>query len=220
MTASFILALRFSVGTAGSILIYFKKLKVVDRSYLKCGFIMGLTLFLSFWIQVFGLNLDTTPGKSVFLSATYCIIVPFLYWVIIKEKPDKYNFVATLICILGIALVSLNENLYITGGDLMTLISGFFAAANIIATSLYCKNKDALILTIIQLAVVALLSWVIVIITKGIPGECSDNLSWYICYSNRISFSKYRYKIHKSIISIIDIKLRISVWCNFFYSYI
>lgn len=173
MTASFILALRFSIGTIVLVCIYFKKLKVIDNSYLKSGFIMGITLFLSFWTQVSGLTLDTTPGKSAFLSATYCIIVPFLYWTIIKEKPDKYNFVAALICILGIGLVSINENLYITGGDLITLISGFFAAANIIATSIYCKDKDALILTIIQLAVVALLSWVIVIITKGIPTEYS-----------------------------------------------
>lgn len=171
MNTSFILALRFSVGALTLIMIYFKKLKIIDTAYIKNGMIMGITLFFSFWMQVFGLTLDTTPGKSAFLSATYCVIVPFLYYVITKVNPNKYNFIAAFICIIGIGLISLNENLYITLGDLITVLSGFFAASNIIATSIYCKEKDALILTILQLSVVAVLSWIIVIITNSFPKE-------------------------------------------------
>ncbi len=169
MTASFILALRFSVGSLVLIIIYWKKLKKIDKSYVKYGVVMGITLFIAFWMQVFGLTLDTTPGKSAFLSVTYCIIVPFLYWITTKEKPDKYNFIAAFICIIGIGLVSLNGSIYMTSGDFITIISGFFAASNIIATSIYCKDKDELLLTIIQLAVVAILSWIIVIFTNSMP---------------------------------------------------
>lgn len=182
MGASFILAMRFSIGSLVLISIYYKKLKIIDKSYLKGGFIMGTTLFISFWMQVFGLTLDTTPGKSAFLCAIYCVIVPFLYWIVIKEKPDKYNFIAAFLCIIGIGLVSLNENLYITSGDLITILSGFFAAINIIATSIYCKNKDALILTILQLSVVAILSWIIVIITKGFPTEYTKTAVFGVVY--------------------------------------
>ena len=182
MGASFILAMRFSIGSLVLISIYYKKLKIIDKSYLKGGLIMGTTLFISFWMQVFGLTLDTTPGKSAFLCAIYCVIVPFLYWIVIKEKPDKYNFIAAFLCIIGIGLVSLNENLYITSGDLITILSGFFAAINIIATSIYCKNKDALILTILQLSVVAILSWIIVIITKGFPTEYTKTAVFGVVY--------------------------------------
>ena len=182
MGASFILAMRFSIGSLVLISIYYKKLKIIDKSYLKGGFIMGTTLFISFWMQVFGLTLDTTPGKSAFLCAIYCVIVPFLYWIVIKEKPDKYNFIAAFLCIIGIGLVSLNENLYITSGDLITILSDFFAAINIIATSIYCKNKDALILTILQLSVVAILSWIIVIITKGFPTEYTKTAVFGVVY--------------------------------------
>ena len=182
MSASFILALRFSIGSLVLILIYYKKLKIIDKSYLRDGLVMGITLFISFWMQVYGLTLDTTPGKSAFLCAIYCVIVPFLYWIVIKEKPDKYNFIAAFLCIIGIGLVSLNENLYITGGDLITILSGFFAAVNIIATSIYCKNKDALILTIIQLSVVGILSWIVVIITKGFPTEYSKTAVFGVIY--------------------------------------
>ena len=182
MSTSFILALRFSIGSLVLILIYYKRLNIVDKSYLKGGLVMGITLFLSFWMQVFGLTLDTTPGKSAFLCAIYCVIVPFLYWIAIKESPDKYNFIAAFICIIGIGLVSLNENIYITGGDLITILSGFFGAANIIATSIYCKNKDALILTILQLSVVGILSWIVVIITNGFPTEYTKTAVFGVIY--------------------------------------
>lgn len=182
MSTGFILALRFSIGALVLILIYYKKLKEIDRSYLKGGLVMGVTLFMSFWMQVFALTLDTTPGKSAFLSAIYCVIVPFLYWIVIKEKPDKFNFIAAFICIIGIGLVSLNENFYITYGDLITILSGFFAAANIIATSIYCKNKDALLLTILQLSVVGILSWIIVIITNGFPIEYTKTSVFGVVY--------------------------------------
>lgn len=182
MSTSFILALRFSIGSLVLILIYYKKLKIIDKKYLKGGLVMGTTLFLSFWMQVFGLTLDTTPGKSAFLCAIYCVIVPFLYWIVIKEKPDKYNFIAAFVCIIGIGLVSLNKNLYITGGDLVTILSGLFAAINIIATSIYCKEKDALLLTILQLLVVAILSWVVVIATNGFPTEYTKTSVFGVIY--------------------------------------
>ena len=182
MSTSFILALRFSIGSLVLMMIFYKKLKLINKSYLRDGFIMGITLFLSYWMQVFGLTLDTTPGKSAFLCATYCVIVPFLYWGLMRERPNKYNFIAAFICIIGIGLVSLNENLYITLGDLLTILSGFFAAANIIATSIYCKEKDALMLTILQLAVVSILSWFIVMISGGLPREYTKEGIFSIVY--------------------------------------
>lgn len=182
MGTGFILALRFSIGSIVLVMIYYKKLKVIDKNYIVGGSIMGITLFLSFWMQVSGLTLDTTPGKSAFLSAIYCVIVPFLYWLIIKEKPDKYNFIAAFLCIIGIFLVSLNEKLYITTGDLVTILSGFLAAANIIATSIYCKDKDVLALTILQLSVVALLSWISVVITNDFPSEYTKESVFGVIY--------------------------------------
>lgn len=182
MSTSFILAFRFSVGSLVLILIYYKKLKLMYKSHLKGGLIMGITLFISFWMQVFGLTLDTTPGKSAFLCAIYCVIVPFLYWIVTKERPDKYNFLSAFVCIVGIGLVSLNENLYITRGDLVTILSGLFAAINIVVTSIYCKDKDVLILTILQLTVVAVLSWIVVIITKGFPSEYTKSAVLGVIY--------------------------------------
>ena len=48
---------------------------------------MGITLFVSYILQVGGLALDTSPGKSSFLCTTYSVLVPFIYWIVTKERP-------------------------------------------------------------------------------------------------------------------------------------
>lgn len=169
MSSNFIMAIRFSVASVVLGIIFSKKFKLIDREYIIAGLVMGLSLWISFILQVIGLALDTTPGKSAFLTAIYCVIVPFFYWMAFKDKPDKFNFIAAFICIIGIGMVSLNEGFSISLGDLLTLMGGIFAAINIVAIAYYCKNKDEYILTFLQIAVVAIVSWILVIINNEYP---------------------------------------------------
>lgn len=169
MSSNFIMAIRFSVASVVLGIIFRKKFKLIDIEYIIAGLVMGLSLWISFILQVIGLALDTTPGKSAFLTAIYCVIVPFFYWIAFKDKPDKFNFIAAFICIIGIGMVSLNEGFSISLGDLLTLIGGIFAAINIVAIAYYCKNKDEYILTFLQIVVVAIVSWILVIINSEYP---------------------------------------------------
>lgn len=52
--------------------------------------------------------METTPGKNAFLTTAYCILVPFLYWITDKRRPDLYNFSAAFLCLAGIGLVSMD----------------------------------------------------------------------------------------------------------------
>ena len=73
---AFIIALRFTVAGIALLIVAFPKLKQLDRKYLIHGFWMGASLFASYMMQVCGLALDTSPGKSAFLSTTYSVMVP------------------------------------------------------------------------------------------------------------------------------------------------
>ena len=83
-----LLAIRFSFAALVLSLVFWKRWKVLDRQYLIGGAIMGFCLFVAYAFQTFGLA-RTTPGKNAFLTAVYCVIVPFLYWVIAKRRPDR-----------------------------------------------------------------------------------------------------------------------------------
>ena len=88
-------------------------------------------MYLGYIFQTYGLT-HTTPGKKRFLTAVYCVIVPFLVWLLYKQKPDKYNITAAFLCLLGIGLVSLKGDFSIGIGDLLTLVGGVFFALQVV----------------------------------------------------------------------------------------
>lgn len=163
----YLLAIRFTAAAAVLSLAFWRRWKVVDKQYLAGGTVMGFCLFVAYAFQTFGLE-RTTSGKNAFLTAVYCVIVPFLYWAIARRRPDKFNILAAVLCVAGIGLVSLNGDLSVNTGDLLTLVGGFFFAAHIVAVARYAEGRDIFILTALQFASFALFSWIGVLITRPV----------------------------------------------------
>jgi len=164
----YILAFRFTGATLILLPFCAKRLKNIDKSYLKGGLLMGVALFLAYAFQTYGLRY-TTPGKNAFLTSIYCVITPFLYWIYIKKKPDKFNWIAAFVCIIGIALITFYGSLIVALGDALTLICGFFFALHIVISARFVKNRDPLILAILQFATVAILTTIGAILFESAP---------------------------------------------------
>ena len=180
-----LLAIRFSFAAIVLAVVFIKRWKVLDRQYLIGGTVMGFCLFVAYAFQTFGLE-QTTSGKNAFFTAVYCVIVPFLYWVIAKRRPDKFNILAAFLCIAGIALVSVTGSnaTAFNMGDVLTLIGGFFFAAHIVAVAKYSEGRDIFILTTLQFASFALFSWIGVLITRPAltPGVFDQSLIFSLAY--------------------------------------
>ena len=162
-----LLAIRFSFAALVLAIVFIKRWKVLDKQYLIGGTVMGFCLFVAYAFQTFGLE-ETTPGKNAFFTAVYCVIVPFLYWVIARRRPDKFNVLAAFLCIAGIALVSVTGDnaTAFNIGDVLTLIGGFFFACHIVAVAKYSEGRDIFILTTLQFASFAAFSWIGVLVTR------------------------------------------------------
>lgn len=169
---NFLLAIRFSISCIFLAIIFFKRLKLINKEYIKSSIVISLCLFVAYYTQTLGIT-DTTPGKNAFLTATYCVIVPFLFWLVNKTKPDKSNFAAAVLCIAGIGLVSLTQGLHIRYGDLLTLVGGFFFAAHMVAVAKLARDKDPFVLTILQFGFSAVYSWIMGFATETLP-KASD----------------------------------------------
>lgn len=152
MAPSWLLFFRFTVGWVLLSVIFHKKLKLLNKKYFLSGAIIGLCLFCAYFSQTIGLA-DTTPGKNAMLTAGYCVLVPFLMWFVTKKRPDAYNVIAAFICIIGIGMVALTsqgEKLTIVAGDALTLLGAFFYAAHIVAVWCTARDKDMIVITILQ----------------------------------------------------------------------
>ncbi len=176
-----LLGIRFTIGCFLLALIFHKRLKYINKGFLWRGAIMGLLLFLAYSTQTIGLS-DTTPGKNAFLTAVYCVIVPFLFWAINKERPDSYDFSAAILCIAGIGFVSLAGGFKVNAGDAFTLIGGFFYAAHIVAVSKCTKGHDPILLTILQFFFAAIFSWIVGLSLEQFPTNVGRGAIFELVY--------------------------------------
>ena len=168
-SASFIIAFRFLVASLALLVVAYPQRKQLDRTYWINGFWMGLTLFISYILQVGGLALDTSPGKSAFLCTTYSVMVPFFYWFVTKEPPKLRHIVCVFLCMTGVGILSITGGWGMSAGDFLTVASGVPCAMNIVLSSLVCKNRNVLLLTTIELWVVTILAWMFVFAGNSFP---------------------------------------------------
>lgn len=167
-----LLAIRFTIGCLLLSLIFHKRLKNLNKGYFIKGGIIGTFLFFGYSLQTIGIT-DTTPGKNAFLTAIYCVIVPFMFWAVDKKRPDIFNIIAAFTSIIGIGLVSLSGNFSIRMGDALTLLSGVVYAAHLVSIAKFAKDKDPILLTILQFGYAAVYAWIVALLFENIPTHYS-----------------------------------------------
>ena len=164
----YLLAVRFTVGGLLLALVCGKKWRSFTPDYLWRGAVLGGLLFLAYSVQTFGLA-GTTPSNNAFLTAVYCVIVPFLNWAVMKSRPDRYNIFAAVLCVCGVGLISLSGKFVIRQGDFLTLVGAFFYAAHIVAVAKVSPGKDISVLTVMQFLFTALYAWICSLATETMP---------------------------------------------------
>ena len=154
----YLLGIRFFLSSLITALIFGTKIKHITYQDIKSGFIIGIFLFLGFVTQTLGLKY-TTAGKLAFLTCTYVVIVPFQSWFVQKIFPGIKSFIASGICLSGMACLTLQKDLSIGTGDILGFVCAFFFAGHIVSVEYYSKKKDPIVMTVIQMFFVALFSF-------------------------------------------------------------
>lgn len=181
ITPLWVLVFRFSGAAVLMLLLSLTKIKRLDFGYIKSGAAMGCFLAAAYTVQTYGLYY-TTPGKNAFLTATYCILVPFLYWIFYGSKPDKYNISAALICFVGMGFVCVKKDLSVNIGDILTVCCGLFYGMHIIVTAKGVEGRDPLLLTMLQFFFAAVVCLILAINIEPIPESVPTKVWLDIAY--------------------------------------
>lgn len=164
-----LVGIRFTIAALLVLAFFFKRVVGhADAATVRAGLAMGAAYFLAYWAQTVGIT-DTTPGKNAFLTATYCAIVPFLYWIVAHRRPSRLNIVCAVLCLVGVGLVSLDGDLSMRTGDVLTLVGAVFFAAQIALMGKYAGGKDVMALTFWQFAVTGVASLIAGAVTEPAP---------------------------------------------------
>ncbi|MBQ7052189.1 MAG: DMT family transporter [Clostridia bacterium] len=145
-----IIALRYSIASALTLILFRKHMKGLTRADIARGALVGLLLCLAYVVQTIGLK-HTTAGKNAFLTTVYVLLVPFACWLLFREKLGVQNFAAAGLMLLGIGLLSLDSaSGGLNMGDMLTIVCGGLFAAHIVAVDRCQRKTDTYALIVLQ----------------------------------------------------------------------
>lgn len=159
--------IRFALGALSLIpLIIFldKRKEKIDESKnqrnfkntLIPGILVGMILYVGATLQQVGL-FYTTVGNASFITGLYMVFVPII-GIFLKHKIGKNSWVGVILAIIGLYLLSINENFSISYGDFLEVIGAIFWAVHILTIDNFTKRVDPLKLSFIQFATCSILS--------------------------------------------------------------
>ncbi|MEL3906475.1 MAG: DMT family transporter [Treponema sp.] len=151
---AFLVFMRCAIGSFVLVLFFIKRLRRLTRRYFFISGALGLLMTLGYLLQGIAItNAGCPPGRCGFLVATYCVLTPFVAWVLDKKKPDAYNIIAAVLCLTGVVFISLPDLLQdadvaVNVGDLLALASSLIFALYLVYVGRYINVLDPMLFTI------------------------------------------------------------------------
>jgi drug/metabolite transporter (DMT)-like permease len=163
-------AVRFSLATcflAVVLLLFYRaQLRQFTRELLRAGFFIGFWLCLGYALQTVGL-VYTTPSKAGFITGLSVVLVPLFSFFILRDRVKPEAVFGALLAASGLYLLTLNQTLSFNTGDLLVFGCAICFALQIVVTGKHAPHFPALPLAIVQLATVAVMSWLYALVFEN-----------------------------------------------------
>ncbi|GAB3488407.1 DMT family transporter [Marinomonas epiphytica] len=142
---------------------------------LKAGCLAGLVLFAGATLQQVGL-LYTTAANAGFITTMYMLFVP-LIGLFLKHTIERNTWFGIILALTGLYTLTVGPNLTIQKGDGIELIGAFFWAGHVLIVGYYSRKVPIISFSIVQLIVVAALSWILALSFETITWQ-AVKASW------------------------------------------
>ena len=167
-----ILFIRFGLAALVIGLLFFRTIKKSGISCMGWGFALGFIQFVALFIQLFALQYTTTAKQS-FLAATYVLFTPFIAWLLLRKKITRFDYIASVLALAGVALLSLRGSQEIQIGDFITLGFSIAFSVQIVLIGKVSRDHEIIPLTFYQVLGTAIFSGLAVLFTDLPDGGVS-----------------------------------------------
>ena len=118
---------------------------------LRAGLLCGAALTIASTLQQYGIKY-TTVGKAGFITTLYIIFVP-IAGMFFRKRVAWLVWVGAGLAAVGMYLLCMTENLYLSFGDVLVLLCAIAFTAHIMIIDHYAAQTDGAIVSCIQFAV-------------------------------------------------------------------
>ncbi len=203
------LALRFTLAALGMLALFWRRLRALGWWGLGAGCLIGLFLFSGYGFQTMGLRY-TSATKAGLITGLQTVSVPVYTALLSRRTPERHVILATILAVIGLGLLSLRSGLTLEYGDLLVLACALSFGAHITAVGILAPRTDAMALTTVQIAFVAVASVVASICFEGAPTLPPDSV-WFaaaftgilatcVAFGIQNGVSKYTTPTHTAVV--------------------
>ncbi len=150
------MAYRFALAFLVMLAVSVRRLRDLDRGTLAAGLLLGIFLYGAYSLQTIGLKY-TSAGNAGFITGLFVVFVPILSVVLLRKRPGVRSIVSVSLATVGLALLSLQPGQGINLGDALVLGCAFTYSLHIICMDRFVQRHDLVLLTLVQMGVVAIL---------------------------------------------------------------
>ncbi len=168
-------AIRFSIASVAVLWLFVLPKKLFEEhqypsdskkqfGWLTIGFVGGVFLFLAISLQQWGLSY-TSAGKSGFITGLYIVMVPILA-LFLRQPCGREVWLGAVLACFGIYILNVggDASSKLNIGDLITFISAWGWAGQILWLSIYAKYSSVIKVVFMQMLTCALLSIIAMIL--------------------------------------------------------
>ncbi|MGI6730979.1 MAG: DMT family transporter [Anaerovoracaceae bacterium] len=158
---------RFLIAFFLAVVMTYPNLKNVSRITIKYSAILGVALIFVYIGATFAVRY-TSLSNAGFLCALTVVITPILGFVFLKQKLQKKLAIVVLMCLIGIGLLTLNEELKPALGDLLAIMAAVAYAIHLLITESAVKKEgvNAFHLGVFQLGFTGLFNLILALIVE------------------------------------------------------
>ncbi len=167
-------AVRFALGAVSLIPVILllerkdvKNHKTKMAATVKVSIIAGVVLFTASTLQLYGIAMTQSAGKSGFITSLYMVMVPII-GIFMKKKTNINTWIGVFLAVVGMFLLSISDDWKIGFGDILLLIGAVFWALHIIVIDEHVHAIYSLRFSSIQFVVVAFLAAIFAFIFEDV----------------------------------------------------
>lgn len=160
-------ASRFVLAFIILAVIFRKRVFAASRATLKYSLYVGILLVFVYAGSTYGIA-RTSLSNAGFICALPVVVTPILDFIFNRRRPEKRLGIALIMCTVGLAMLTLNENFGINVGDALCLVCAVSYGADMVVTDRAVQQEevDPLALGVIELGIAGVIMTVIAFLTE------------------------------------------------------
>lgn len=129
--------------------------RALSRDILRPGIILGLLVFIGYWMQTRGL-LFISPSRSAFVTGLYVVMVPFTDAIVYRARVPLRAWISSVLAVIGFAALVGGFDARPTWGDVLTFGCAVLFAFHVVFSARFTVVHSAIGLAAVQVMFVGL----------------------------------------------------------------